>query len=85
MAALPSTGNTISMGQVRNYFGLSGTVSLYQLGTHISPNVTTNISLSATFGGWQNPNIYGTASGVAPGNDEGPGAVYPAPDGVNTI
>ena len=55
--ALPATGSQISMSTVRDYFGLSGTVSLYQLGTHISPNVTTNISLSATFGGWQNPNI----------------------------
>ncbi len=85
MASLPATGSTISMSTVRNYFGLSGTVSLYQLGTHISPNVTMNISLSATFGGWQNPNIYGTASGVAPADDEGPGVVYPAPDGTNTI
>lgn len=78
---LPATGSTITMGQVRNYFGLSGTVSLYQLGTFISPNVTTNIKLSATFGGWQNPNAYGTATGVAPDLDEGPGAVYPAPSG----
>lgn len=78
---LPATGSTITMGQVRNYFGLSGTVSLYQLGTFISPNVTTNIKLSATFGGWQNPNAYGTATGVAPHLDEGPGAVYPAPSG----
>lgn len=59
--ALPATGNTITMGQVRNYFGLSGTVSLYQLGTYIQPNVTTNIRLSATFGGWQNPNPYGSS------------------------
>lgn len=58
--ALPATGSTITMGQVRNYFGLSGTVSLYQLGTFISPNVTTNIKLSATFGGWQNPNSTGS-------------------------
>ena len=58
--ALPATGSTITMGQVRNYFGLSGTVSLYQLGTYISPNVTTNIKLSATFGGWQNPNPTGS-------------------------
>lgn len=82
---LPNTGVLITMGQVRNYFGLSGTVSLYQLGTYIIPNVTTNISLSATFGGWQNPNPYGTASGVAPTLDEGPGAVYPPPDGINTF
>ena len=58
--ALPATGATITMGQVRNYFGLSGTVSLYQLGTFISPSVTTNIKLSATFGGWQNPNSTGS-------------------------
>lgn len=59
--ALPATGSTITMGQVRNYFGLSGTVSLYQLGTYISPNVTSNIKLSATFGGWQNPNPTGAS------------------------
>jgi len=60
--ALPATGSTISMSTVRNYFGLSGTVSLYQLGTFISPNVTTNIKLSATFGGWQNPNSTGASA-----------------------
>lgn len=59
MAALPATGSTISMSQVRNYFGLTGTISLSTLGTTISPNVTTNISLSATFGGWNNPNSTG--------------------------
>ena len=60
--ALPATGNTVSMSTVRDYFGLSGTVSLYQLGTVISPQVTTNIKLSATFGGWQNPNSTGASS-----------------------
>ncbi len=59
--ALPATGNTVSMSTVRDYFGLSGTVSLYQLGTFISPQVTTNIKLSATFGGWQNPNSTGAS------------------------
>ena len=59
--ALPATGSQISMSTVRDYFGLSGTVSLYQLGTFISPNVTTNIRLSATFGGWQNPNATGAS------------------------
>jgi hypothetical protein len=59
--ALPATGATITMGQVRDYFSLSGTVTLYQLGTFISPSVTTNISLSATFGGWQNPNSTGAS------------------------
>jgi len=58
--ALPATGQQISMSTVRNYFGLSGTVTLYQLGTYIRPQVTTNIKLSATFGGWQNPNAYGS-------------------------
>jgi len=59
--ALPATGATITMGQVRDYFSLSGTVTLYQLGTFISPSVTTNISLSATFGGWQIPNSTGAS------------------------
>lgn len=68
--ALPATGATISIGTIRTYFGLSGTQSLYSLGTHISPQVTSNIRLSATFGGWQNPNIWGTSSGVAPNLDE---------------
>ena len=57
--ALPATGAAMTMGQVRNYFGLSGSVSLSQLGNYISPSVTTNIKLSATFGGWQNPNPTG--------------------------
>ena len=58
--ALPATGATMTMGTVRNYFSLSGTVSLSQLGNYISPSVTTNIKLSATFGGWQNPNPTGS-------------------------
>jgi hypothetical protein len=59
--ALPATGATITLGTVRDYFGLSGSVSLHQLGTYISPQVTTNIKLSATFGGWQNPNSTGSS------------------------
>ena len=58
--ALPATGAQITMGQVRNYFGLSGAISLSTLGNYISPSVTTNIQLSATFGGWQNPNSTGS-------------------------
>lgn len=58
--ALPATGSTISMSTVRNYFGLSGTISLSTLGAYISPSVTSNIKLSATFGGWQNPNPTGS-------------------------
>ena len=57
--AISATGSTISTGQVRNYFGLSGTISLSTLGAYISPSVSTNIQLSATFGGWQNPNPTG--------------------------
>lgn len=78
--ALPGTGSQITLGQVRDYFGLSGQVSLYQLGIFISPNVTTNIKLSATFGGWQNPNAYGTATGIDPTQDEGPGYISSATD-----
>jgi hypothetical protein len=59
--ALPATGSSISMSTVRNYFGLSGSVSLAQLGSYISPSVTSNIKLSATFGGWQNPNSTGAS------------------------
>lgn len=59
--ALPATGATITLGTVRDYFGLSGSVTLHQLGTYISPQVTTNIKLSATFGGWQNPNSTGSS------------------------
>tara|TARA_B100000989_G_scaffold48832_1_gene31941 strand:- start:776 stop:964 length:189 start_codon:yes stop_codon:yes gene_type:complete len=59
MSTLPATGSNISMSTVRNYFGLSGTVSLSQLGSHISPSVTSNIRLSATFGGWQYPSPSG--------------------------
>ncbi len=58
--ALPATGAQMTMGQVRNYFSLSGTISLSTLGNYISPSVTTNIKLSSTFGGWQNPNPTGS-------------------------
>jgi len=58
--ALPATGAAMTMGTVRNYFGLSGTISMSTLGNYISPSVTSNIKLSATFGGWQNPNPTGS-------------------------
>ena len=58
--ALPATGAAMTMGTVRNYFSLSGAISLSTLGNYISPSVTTNIKLSATFGGWQNPNPTGS-------------------------
>jgi hypothetical protein len=59
--ALPATGEYITMGTVRDYFGLSGQICLSTLGAYITPQVTTNIYLSATFGGWQNPNSGGTS------------------------
>lgn len=59
--ALPATGAYITMGTVRNYFGLSGSICLSTLGAYISPSVSTNIRLSATFGGWQNPNSTGAS------------------------
>ncbi len=60
--ALPATGSQISMSQVRNFFGLSGQVSLQAtLGAFISPSVSSNVSLSATFGGWQNGNPTGAS------------------------
>ena len=33
--ALPATGAAITMGTVRNYFGLSGTISMSTLGAYI--------------------------------------------------
>lgn len=60
--ALPATGSSITMGTVRNYFGLSGTICMSTLGNYISPSVTSNIKLSATFGGWQNPNSTGASA-----------------------
>jgi len=68
--ALPATGAYITMGEVRNYFGLSGSICMSTLGNFISPSVTSNIKLSETFGGWQNPNQYGTDSGLHPDDDE---------------
>jgi len=59
--ALPATGAYITMGGVRNYFGLSGSICMSTLGNYISPSVTSNIKLSATFGGWQNPNPTGAS------------------------
>ena len=40
MSTLPATGSTISMSTVRNYFGLSGQVSLSQLGNHVTQTLT---------------------------------------------
>lgn len=54
--ALPPTGSTITMSQIRNYFGSSTTpIVLSQLGTYISISVGTTISMSSSFGGYYFP------------------------------
>jgi hypothetical protein len=50
--ALPPTGSTITMSQVRNYFGSSTTpITMSFLGTFVGITPGTTISLSSTFGG----------------------------------
>jgi hypothetical protein len=50
--ALPPTGSTITMSQIRNYFGVSTTpITMSGLGTYIGISVGTTISMSITFGG----------------------------------
>jgi hypothetical protein len=54
--ALPPTGSTITMSQIRNYFGYSYTpIVLGTLGTYISISVGTTISMSSSFGGYYVP------------------------------
>ena len=49
---LPPTGSTITMSQVRNYFGgASIPITMSFLGTYIGLPVGTTINLSSTFGG----------------------------------
>jgi len=68
--ALPATGSQISLSTLRTFFngqsGIPSSNSNLQLkgvfGVFLSPQVTTNVKLSATFGGWQN----GNASGASP-------------------
>jgi hypothetical protein len=50
--ALPATGSTITMTQIRNYFGASGTpIVMSTLGTYLGISVGTTIQMSVTFGG----------------------------------
>ncbi len=50
--ALPPTGSTITMSQVRNYFGGSATpITMSFLGTYIGITVNTQVRLSTDFGG----------------------------------
>jgi len=54
--ALPATGDTITMSQVRNYFGGSSTpITMSGLGAYISITAGNTVSLSASFGGYYFP------------------------------
>jgi len=57
--ALPPTGSTITMSQIRNYFATqfpsSYTISV--LGTYIGISAGTTISMSSSFGGYYFPII----------------------------
>lgn len=72
--ALPATGSQISMSTLRSFFyggfgppipQIPASNSNLQLsgifGAFITPTVTTNTKLSATFGGWQNGNTAGSS------------------------
>ena len=50
--ALPATGSAITMSEIRNYFGGSGTpITMSGLGAFLSISAGTTIRMSATFGG----------------------------------
>ena len=50
--ALPLTGETITMTQIRNYFGGSSTpITMSGLGSFLGISAGTTIAMSATFGG----------------------------------
>jgi ABC-type phosphate/phosphonate transport system permease subunit len=50
--ALPPTGSTITMSQIRNYFGSATTpITMSFLGTFLGISVGTVIPMSQTFGG----------------------------------
>lgn len=54
--ALPPTGNTITMVEVRDYFNATYTpITMTQLGQEISISPGTTIALSETFGGLGTP------------------------------
>lgn len=56
--ALPATGSTISMSDIRNYFVNGGFASSYTisvLGTYIGISAGTTISMSGSFGGYYFP------------------------------
>jgi len=54
--ALPPTGSTITMSEIRNYFGSSTTpLELGQLGTFLGISQGTILPMSETFGGYYFP------------------------------
>jgi hypothetical protein len=56
--ALPPTGSTITMSNIRNYFVAGGFASNYnlgKLGVYIGIAYETTISMSASFGGYYFP------------------------------
>lgn len=56
--ALPPTGSTITMTQIRNYFVVGGFASSFTisvLGTYIGISAGSVISMSASFGGYYFP------------------------------
>ena len=56
--ALPATGSTISMSDIRNYFVNGGFASSYTisvLGTYSGISAGTTISMSSSFGGYYFP------------------------------
>lgn len=56
--ALPPTGSTITMSQIRNYFTGSGVTPISlggTLGPFIGISVGTTITMSSTFGGYYFP------------------------------
>ena len=54
--ALPPTGSTITMSQIRNYFGSSTTpITMSFLGTFLGISAGTTIAMSSTFGGQGTP------------------------------
>lgn len=56
--ALPATGSTITMSDIRDYFVSGGYASSYVLGvlgTYLSISQGTTITMSSTFGGYYFP------------------------------
>ena len=56
--ALPATGSTISMTDIRDYFvggGFASSYTISVLGTYIGISSGTQISMSSSFGGYYFP------------------------------